>query len=40
MATVPQAIDRARVLELTEVERTKLLARTAGSDAYFERAAR
>ena len=38
MATVPQAIDRARVLELTEIERDKLLARTAGSDAYFERA--
>ncbi|MDP9344242.1 MAG: aspartate aminotransferase family protein [Actinomycetota bacterium] len=38
MATVPQAIDRARVFELTEVERGKLLARTAGSDAYFERA--
>ena len=38
MATVPQAIDRARVLELTGIERDKLLARTAGSDAYFERA--
>jgi glutamate-1-semialdehyde 2,1-aminomutase len=38
MATVPQAIDRARVLELTEIERDKLLARTAGSDAYYERA--
>ena len=38
MATVPQTIDRARVLELTETERAKLQTRTAGSDAYYERA--
>jgi glutamate-1-semialdehyde 2,1-aminomutase len=38
MATVSQTIDRARVRELTERERAKLLARTEGSQAYFDRA--
>jgi glutamate-1-semialdehyde 2,1-aminomutase len=38
MATVPETIDRARVRELTALERGKLLARTQGSQAYFERA--
>jgi glutamate-1-semialdehyde 2,1-aminomutase len=38
MATVPQIIDRARLRELIERERGRLLARTAGSQAYFERA--
>jgi glutamate-1-semialdehyde 2,1-aminomutase len=38
MATVPQTIDRARLRELTELERGKLLARTEGSQAYYERA--
>jgi glutamate-1-semialdehyde 2,1-aminomutase len=38
MATVPQTIDRARVRELIERERGKLLSATEGSQAYFERA--
>jgi glutamate-1-semialdehyde 2,1-aminomutase len=38
MATVPETIDRARLRALTETERTKLLARTQRSDAYYERA--
>jgi glutamate-1-semialdehyde 2,1-aminomutase len=38
MATVPETIDRARVRDLTEHERGKLLARTEGSQAWFERA--
>jgi glutamate-1-semialdehyde 2,1-aminomutase len=38
MATVPQTIDRARVRDLIERERGKLLSATEGSQAYFERA--
>ena len=38
MATVSQTIDRARLRELIELERGKLLARTEGSQAYYERA--
>src|ERR671935_369489 len=38
MATVPETIDRARLRELTERERAKLLAATAGSQTYYERA--
>ena len=38
MATVPETIDRARVRELIERERGELLARTHGSQAYYERA--
>jgi glutamate-1-semialdehyde 2,1-aminomutase len=38
MATVPQTIDRARLRDLIELERGKLLARTEGSQAYYERA--
>jgi glutamate-1-semialdehyde 2,1-aminomutase len=38
MATASAAIDRGRVLELTERERRKLLERTPGSQAAFERA--
>lgn len=38
MATVPETIDRARLRALIDVERTKLLERTAGSDAYYARA--
>jgi glutamate-1-semialdehyde 2,1-aminomutase len=38
MATVPETIDRARVRELIELERGKLLARTERSQAYYERA--
>ena len=38
MATVTQRIDRARIAALTERERAALLARTAGSDAAYERA--
>ncbi len=38
MATVPETIDRARLRELIERERGKLLARTEGSARYFERA--
>src|SRR6188472_277286 len=38
MATVSETIDRARVRELTARERTRLLAATEGSQAYFERA--
>src|SRR3954466_10509452 len=38
MATVSQTIDRARLRELTDLERSKLLARTEGSQAYYERA--
>ena len=38
MATVSETIDRARVRELTERERARLLAATEGSQAYFERA--
>jgi glutamate-1-semialdehyde 2,1-aminomutase len=38
MATVSASIDRARVLALTERERAKLLARTEGSQAAYERA--
>src|SRR3954468_4323671 len=38
MATTSAAIDRGRVLELTERERKKVLDRTPGSQAAFERA--
>jgi glutamate-1-semialdehyde 2,1-aminomutase len=38
MATTSAAIDRGRVLELTERERAKLLERTPGSQAAFEQA--
>jgi glutamate-1-semialdehyde 2,1-aminomutase len=38
MATTFATIDRARVLELTERERARLLARTGGSQAFYERA--
>src|SRR5215218_7015932 len=38
MATVHGTIDRARLRELTELERENLLARTEGSQAYYERA--
>src|SRR5215211_3712940 len=38
MATVHGTIDRARVRELIELERGQLLARTEGSQAYYERA--
>ena len=38
MATITEQIDRARIHALTERERAKLLARTAGSDAAYERA--
>jgi glutamate-1-semialdehyde 2,1-aminomutase len=38
MATVPQTIDRARLGALIEREREQLLERTAGSQAYYERA--
>jgi glutamate-1-semialdehyde 2,1-aminomutase len=38
MATVPETIDRARVRELIDRERATLLAATAGSQAYFDRA--
>jgi glutamate-1-semialdehyde 2,1-aminomutase len=38
MATVSETIDRARVRELTERERAKLLAATEGSQTSFERA--
>jgi glutamate-1-semialdehyde 2,1-aminomutase len=38
MATVPETIDRARVRELIERERGKLLSRTHGSQDYYERA--
>jgi glutamate-1-semialdehyde 2,1-aminomutase len=38
MATVPQTIDRARVRDLIDRERGKLLSATEGSQAYFERA--
>jgi glutamate-1-semialdehyde 2,1-aminomutase len=38
MATTSAAIDRGRVLELTERERRRLLERTPGSQAAFERA--
>jgi glutamate-1-semialdehyde 2,1-aminomutase len=38
MATVSQTIDRARVRELIERERGKLLADTEGSQGYYERA--
>jgi glutamate-1-semialdehyde 2,1-aminomutase len=38
MATVPETIDRARLLELTERERRALLDRTPGSQAAFARA--
>ncbi|HEY7622381.1 MAG TPA: aspartate aminotransferase family protein [Solirubrobacteraceae bacterium] len=38
MATVHETIDRARVRDLTERERGKLLAATEGSQTYFERA--
>jgi len=40
MATLSHAIDRARVLELTQRERSAFLARTAGSQALYERALR
>ena len=39
MATVSSRIDRARTAALAERERAALLARTAGSDAAYERAA-
>jgi glutamate-1-semialdehyde 2,1-aminomutase len=38
MATVPETIDRARVRALIELERGKLLDRTQGSQAFYERA--
>ena len=38
MATVHETIDRARLRELIERERGKLLARTEGSQRYYERA--
>jgi glutamate-1-semialdehyde 2,1-aminomutase len=38
MATVHETIDRARLSELIERERGKLLARTEGSQRYYERA--
>jgi glutamate-1-semialdehyde 2,1-aminomutase len=38
MATTSAGIDRARLLELTERERAKLLERTAGSQRAYERA--
>src|SRR6187455_2631947 len=38
MATVHETIDRARLTELIERERGKLLARTEGSQRYYERA--
>jgi glutamate-1-semialdehyde 2,1-aminomutase len=38
MATVPETIDRARVGALIERERGKLLDRTRGSQAFYERA--
>jgi glutamate-1-semialdehyde 2,1-aminomutase len=38
MATVPETIDRARLRDLIERERGKLLARTEGSQRYYERA--
>jgi glutamate-1-semialdehyde 2,1-aminomutase len=38
MATVPETIDRARVRALIERERGKLLDRTRGSQAFYERA--
>src|SRR3954465_2022870 len=38
MATVHETIDRARLSELIERERGKLLARTGGSQRYYERA--
>jgi glutamate-1-semialdehyde 2,1-aminomutase len=38
MATLRQAIDRGRILELTERERRALLDRTSGSQALYERA--
>src|SRR6478672_892214 len=38
MATVHETIDRARLSELIEHERGKLLARTEGSQRYYERA--
>jgi glutamate-1-semialdehyde 2,1-aminomutase len=38
MATVSQTIDRARVLALTERERGRMLARTAGSQGAYQRA--
>ncbi|MCW3046809.1 MAG: aspartate aminotransferase family protein [Solirubrobacterales bacterium] len=38
MATLRQAIDRGRILELTERERGSLLHRTTGSQALYERA--
>jgi glutamate-1-semialdehyde 2,1-aminomutase len=38
MATVPETIDRARLRELIDRERGKLLAGTQGSQAYYERA--
>jgi glutamate-1-semialdehyde 2,1-aminomutase len=38
MATVSQTIDRTRLRALIEQERAKLLERTAGSDAYYQRA--
>jgi glutamate-1-semialdehyde 2,1-aminomutase len=38
MATVPETIDRARLRDLSERERGKLLERTQDSQAYFDRA--
>ena len=38
MATVPETIDRARLRDLIDRERGKLLARTEGSQRYYERA--
>jgi glutamate-1-semialdehyde 2,1-aminomutase len=38
MATVPETIDRARLRALIERERGKLLERTQGSQAFYERA--
>jgi glutamate-1-semialdehyde 2,1-aminomutase len=38
MATLTQAIDRRRILELTDRERQALLARTKGSEAAYSRA--
>jgi glutamate-1-semialdehyde 2,1-aminomutase len=38
MAAVPETIDRARLFELTERERRRLLDRTPGSQAAFARA--
>ena len=38
MATVHETIDRARLSDLIERERGKLLSRTEGSQRYYERA--